>query len=208
MEGTHKFNRGDWLVNEDGICQVLGAQDYVVEQFFAYEFSDKKLGDVYDRKLVCKQLCGFEPKPRKARFIKVYSSIYCEPINDEYLALMQLIKVKFPDQFKKFETIKLKKPLYAGLDFSLRVNPDKKEDIVAGIDDLLSNNIKSMDFDTVENMLFENIDGIETARLANQHIDRLCTNVLVTLYYDVLGACNNTYCFSYGTARSVYCAQE
>ena len=33
MDDIREFEVNDWLVNEDGICQVLGSQKYIVELF-------------------------------------------------------------------------------------------------------------------------------------------------------------------------------
>ena len=206
MDDIRNFKTDDWIVSEDGVCQVLAVQDYAIEPFFAHKYPDKKLGEMFDRKLVCKLLCNFTPTIRKSKYIKVYSSKYCEPISEQYSDLKVIVQRDHPDQYLKFEKVKLNKPCYASLDFPIRVNPNHKDEIISAINDLLANRINSMDFGGVENLLIENISGIESPKISNKHADTLRSNVLITLYYDVLGANQNSFCFTDGEARSIYCA--
>lgn len=206
MDDIREFEVNDWLVNEDGICQVLGSQKYIVEPFFEKDFPSFGLGEVFENKLVCKILCDFEPKPRKSRFIKHYSSKWCEPLEGEYLALKDKVQSEYPEQFKKFESVKINKPVLASVDFSIRILPNEKQSILDKINYLLANEVNELNFENVEKLILENIEGIESTSLVNR--DTLRTNALISLKYDVLRAKDKQFCFIGGKALSVYCSEE
>jgi hypothetical protein len=206
MDDIREFEVNDWLVNEDGICQVLGSQKYIVEPFFEKDYPSLDLGEVFENKLVCKILCDFEPKPRKSRFIKHYSSKWCEPLEGEYLALMDKFQSEYPEQYKKFESVKINKPVLASVDFSIRILPNKKQSILDKINYLLANEVNELNFESVEKLILKNIEGIESTGLVNR--DTLRTNALISLKYDVLGAKDRQFCFIGGKALSVYCSEE
>ena len=206
MDDIREFEVNDWLVNEDGICQVLGSQKYIVEPFFEKDYPSLDLGEVFENKLVCKILCDFEPKPRKSRFIKHYSSKWCEPLEGEYLALMDKFQSEYHEQYKKFESVKINKPVLASVDFSIRILPNKKQSILDKINYLLANEVNELNFESVEKLILKNIEGIESTGLVNR--DTLRTNALISLKYDVLGAKDRQFCFIGGKALSVYCSEE
>ena len=206
MDDIREFEVNDWLVNEDGVCQVLGSQKYVVEPFFEKDYPSIALGEEFENKLVCKILCDFEPKPRKSRFIKQYSSKWCEPLEGEYLALRDKIRSEYPEQYKKFASVKINKPVLASIDFPIRVLPHKKQTIIEQINHLLVQKVNELSFENVENLILENIEGIESLSLVNRDI--LQINALISLTYDVLRAKDKKFCFIGGKALSVYCSEE
>jgi len=206
MDDIREFEVNDWLVNEDGVCQVLGSQKYVVEPFFAKDYPSIGLGEEFENKLVCKILCDFEPNPRKSRFIKHYSSKWCEPLEGEYLALRDKIQSEYPEQYKKFASVKIKNPVLASVDFSIRVLPHEKQSILEQINHLLATKVNELNFENVEKLILNNIEGIESSSLVNRDI--LQSNALISLTYDVLRAKDKQFCFIGGKALSVYCSEE
>lgn len=206
MDDIREFEVNDWLVNEDGICQVLGSQKYSVEPFFEKDYPSFSLGEIFENKLVCKILCDFKPSPRKSRFIKYYSSKWCDPLEDEYLALKDKVQSEYPEQYKKFESVKINKPVLASVDFSIRILPNEKQSILDKINYLLASEVNELNFESVEKLILKNIEGIESTSLVNR--DTLRTNALISLKYDVLGAKDNQFCFIGGKALSVYCSEE
>ncbi|WP_440904446.1 hypothetical protein ACMZOO_16805 [Catenovulum sp. SX2] len=206
MDNIREFELNDWLVTEDGVCQVLGSQKYVVEPFFQKEYPSYGLGDEFENKLVCKILCGFDGKPRKSRYINHYSSKWCEPLGGKYLILRDKVQSKYPEQYKKFTLVKIKKPVLANVDFPIRVLPHRKQSTVDQINHLLATEVNELNFENVENLILKNIASIESSSLVNR--GNLQTNALISLTYDVLRAKDKKFCFIGGKAFSVYCGGE
>ena len=206
MSEVKEFEIGDWIVTSEGISQVLGTEKYIVEEFFKNDFPELGIGDVFDNKVVYKIFCDFEGKPRKTKFIAHYSSEWCEPISDKYNELKEQVIKAHPDVYEKFIKRKIEKPIIANLEFSIRVEPKRKEEIIENINNFLANLDKKYAFEYLQNQIYKNIDGIISKSLTD--ITALPTNVLIVLKYDVLETDNGKFLFISGRAFGTYCADD
>lgn len=206
MTTIQEFNDGDWIFTEDGICQVLGSQKYHIEPFFKDEYDNLGIGDVFDNKVVYKIFCNFDGKPRKTKFINWNGSEYCHLLNNKYKKLRDKVIKENPDIYNKFITRKLDKPLYSRVEFSIRVEPTKRKEIKEKINTLYSSFNRSHDFATTEELIYKNIDGIISDKLVKN--DVLQTNLLLSLFYDVLKTENNKFAFVGIRAVETYCAED
>jgi hypothetical protein len=206
MSELKEFCVGEWIETMDGICQVLGAEKYVVEDFFKADFPQLSPGEVFDNKVVYKIFCSFDGKPRKTKFITHYSSKWCDPLSDKYIKIRDRAIEEHPDIYQKFEKRVIEKPILSSVEFSVRVDPKRKHEIVENLNKILSKFEKKHSFNEVQEVIYKNIDGILSKRLTNN--DTLQTNVLISLKYNVLESNKGEFAFIYGKASGTYCADD
>lgn len=204
MNEIKKFKDGEWIVNEDGICQVHGSADYYVEEFFNYEFENLEIGDMFENKLVYKIFCKFDGAPRKTKYFNYLPSCENDPLDGEYLNTFELCKASNKDHYEKFITRMPSKPVSSRVEFSLRLDPNNLELTIESINELLNNIQKPFCFNEFDIYIRENTDIIFPDRLyANRNV--LTTNTLFSLVYNVLEPRNKKYSFSGGSIVKTYC---
>lgn len=206
MSEIKEFAVGDWIETIEGISQVLGTEKYVVEDFFKCDFPGLRVGETFDNKVVYKIFCDFEGNPRKTKFIAHCSSTWCDPISKKYSELKDKVIKEHFDKYEKFSKRTIEKPVLANVEFSVRVEPKRKNEIVANINKLLVNLNKEFSFDQLQDRIYSNIDGITSKKLTNNDI--LETNVLISFKYDVLKTDNGRFAFISGKAFGKYCADD
>jgi len=206
MSNIREFEIGEWIVTDDGVCQVLGSQKYYIEPFFAKDFESLKVGDAFENIVVYKIFCDFEGNLRKTKFINWHSSKLCDSISDQYLKIKNKAKKENPEKYKKFLERELNKPVISRVEFSVRVEPDKRDEIIKQMQLLLDSLAVPFDFNTFENSIYKDIKGIISERLTNN--DNLKTNVLISLAYDVLNIKDRKFSFINGTVVPTYCAYD
>jgi len=194
-----EFKDGDWIVNEDGICQVYGSMKYYVEDFFKHEFENLKVGDLFENKMVYKIFCHFDGKPRKTKFFSYLSSEYCEILEGEYLKTFESCKAENPELYNKFIERKPSKPLSSRVEFSIRIEPDIREDVIEEINLLLKKFESPFNYEGFDTALREQVD-IELPQNLYTRRDTLMTNTLVSLVYNILDSRNCKFSFSGGVA--------
>ena len=207
MNESAKFNDGDWVSTEDGICQVYGSADYYVEEFSKHEFEGLKVGDVFQNKVVYKILCDFDGTPRKTKFFSYLSSKYCELLEGEYKKIYELCKAEHPDMYEKFLLRKPSKHVTSRVEFSLRIESDVQEMVVAKINDLLNEIPKPFCYEEFDTYLRVNLD-IKLPEKLYVAQDTMMTNTLVSLVYNVLELRNKKFSFCGGVALKAYCSHD
>jgi len=205
MSEVKEFDVGEWIETMDGICQVLGTEKYVVEEFFRADFPELNLGDVFDNKVVYKIFCDFDGKPRKTKFITHHSSKWCDPLSDKYINIRDRVIEEYPDLYQKFEKRSIEKPILSNVEFSIRVEPKRKEEIIESLNNLLSS-LKKHNFNEVQELIYKKIDGMLSRQLANN--DTLQTNVLIGLKYNVLESNEGKFAFVSGKAVGTCCTND
>lgn len=205
MNKIVRFKQGDWIVNEDGICQVYDSIDYYVEEFCKHEFDNLKVGDAFQNKVVYKIFCHFDRTPRKTKFFNFISSRYCEALEGKYLKTFESCKADHPDQYEKFLTRKPAKPLTARVEFSLRFEPDIQEMVIKKMNDLFKAIPKPFNYEEFDKYFRENV-GVELPEKLYAERDTMRTNTLVSLVYRVLEPGNKKFSFVGGIAIKTYCA--
>jgi hypothetical protein len=206
MSEFKEFGVGEWIETMDGICQVLGTEKYVVEEFFKSDFPELNIGEVFDNKVVYKIFCDFEGKLRKTKFITHYSSKWCAPLSDKYIKIKDLVIEEHTGLYQEFEKRAIKNPILSSVEFSIRVDPKRKQEIIKNLNRLLSDFDKKHSFNEVQEVIYKGIDGILSKQLTNN--DTLQTNVLISLKYNVLESNEGKFAFISGKASGTYCADD
>lgn len=206
MSEFKEFCVGEWIETMDGICQVLGTERYIVEDFFRADFPQLSPGEVFDSKVVYKIFCSLDGKPRKTKFITHHSSKWCEPLSDQYIKIRDRVIEEHPGLYQKFEQRVNEKPILSSVEFSVRVEPKRKHEIIENLNKLLSKFENNRSFNEVQELIYKSIDGILSKQLTNN--DALQTNVTICLYYNVLESNEGRFAFISGKASGAYCTDD
>ena len=204
---TKRFREGDWIVNEDGICQVFGSIDYYVEEFFKHEFENLRVGDVFDTKVVYKIFCHFDGTPRKAKFFNCLSGKYCEDLDGEYQNIFEACKTSNPNLYDKFLKRKPSKPLTSRVEFSLRFEPHVRENAIEITNELFEGIEKPFSYEEFD-ARFRAHHNTELPENLYAPRDVMMTNTLVSLVYDILQPRNKKFSFLDGVAVRTYCPYD
>jgi len=157
-----KLKAGDWVVNEDGIAQVVSMHSTYIEEFsINYLNGSQAIGDLEYELCAYKVLCNFDGKPRKRNIRLVMNAEYCEPVSGEYLALLSNFKVKHPREYARFTDFKSKVPIKRSYHLSFHYrHPDLSGLIesVAAIDSELPKPFVFSDFDKLAKTKKLNLD--------------------------------------------------
>lgn len=94
-----KFELGEWVSTEDGYGQIMYVRPFFVEDY-ENNRQGRKNGEFIRYIYVCKILCGFEGKIKKAKRINIYTSI--SPISKEGLTYLKNIKENQKEEYEKY----------------------------------------------------------------------------------------------------------
>jgi len=204
---TSKFEKGDWIVNQDGICQVYGSEDYYVEDFFKHEQENLEVGDLFDKKVVYKIFAGLDGVPRKTRFFSHLSGRYCEALDEESQKILDGCKSENSELYEKFLKRKPSKPITSCVEFSVRFDPDVRDDAINSINELFQNIEKPFSYDQFDSLIKEELKVKFPENLYSQR-DTMMSNVLVSLFYSVLEPRHRKISFTDGVAVKTYCSYD
>lgn len=130
-----EFEIGQWVITEDGYAQIMYIRPFFVEDY-ENNRQGRKNGEFIRYVYVCKILCGFDGKIRKAKRINIYTSI--NPIDEKGLFHSNFIKENHKDEYLKYlfyeDKISLSKQLF--LNFRLDMLDFNKEIVDAQIKEI------------------------------------------------------------------------
>jgi hypothetical protein len=207
MEEKRAISINDWITTPEGICQVVGIQDYVVEEFFSNDFPDLKVGDTFETKVVWKMFCDFEGKLRRSKFFNWSSIESCRPLKQKYENLLETVITENQVAYERFVNRVPSKPVMSAVEFSIRVEPSVKSNVLESINVLLADMPQAFSFSELETRLSNEVEGILTG-LISAPSDVLNTNVLVSLDYEILKRNECRIEFVSGIAVGTYCEAD
>ncbi len=94
-----EFELGQWVITDDGYAQIMYIRPFFVEDYENNRQS-RKNGEFIRYVYVCKVLCGFDGKIRKAKRINIYTSI--NPIDEKGLYHFNYIKENLKEEYVKY----------------------------------------------------------------------------------------------------------
>ncbi len=194
---------GDWIEVYEGIAQVYGAQDYFVEEFFAHDFPEFEIGDIFTTKIVYRVFCNYEGKLRKTHFFNHTDYENCKPLDAKSLGILENLQQKQPEAYDKFKSRKPTKPLIGRLDISLLVEPESLERVKKELNSLIKKMDKPFTYAELESSVYKDIAGILSPDFSRQQ-NQARTNLLIGLVYEVLKISEGKFAFTGGVAVETY----
>lgn len=97
------LTKDQWIVTEEGICQVISTHDYYIEEYsLEYLEGNSDIGDFSKTICVYKILCDYEGNIRKRNIVKYANAKYFGPVSKKYKPTIEKVKKESPDEFERF----------------------------------------------------------------------------------------------------------
>lgn len=167
MDNT--FKPGQLINTYDGIAEVIIVSDYYVEEFSQEENSDKVNGDYFRGICAYKILCDYDGGFRKRDRVKSCRLDMCSILSEETSAMISRLKKESPEEFKRFESYKIKKKLGDKVDLWLNIPVEHVDNVVKGFENVARSVGENFTFDEFTNLL--KINGVDDVLKTMHHSD-------------------------------------